>query len=390
MKLFAGLTLLASLVSANQLNTTKPTNNTNPVKTTNWNTTNAGNITNSWNITQTPFKIRLKRGSGNTDVKIYLTNTDSKPWKLFKTATILDKAAIEKVAVYANSERLDFDGVRLRIAPQKLMSNDSYLRIRAFQTIEILFNFGQMHDLGDFGVYDLKINSGIPYAEEDKTEIAGVIPITSNTLKVKDVDTRLAALTRMAFHQSIKRTMVQSDCQGDQLDTVNLALSNCVTLAEQAAGATGNDTRMDEYFKDTSDEAKNNVTDVFNKIAGECQSNIDGVSKQYCGDVYKSCSPGVLAYTVPAYSYMVNCPLYFSALPSLTTSCHGQDQTTTTLHEMTHLLQMKGTLDFGVYGYDAMKTLESSQNLNHADTYCLFANGKKISLDPAAVDYEGC
>lgn len=46
------------------------------------------------------------------------------------------------------------------------------------------------------------------------------------------------------------------------------------------------------------------------------------------------------------------------------------------LHEMTHLLQMKGTLDYGVYGYEALKTLPGQENMNHADTYCLFANGK--------------
>ncbi|EFQ35546.1 deuterolysin metalloprotease [Colletotrichum graminicola M1.001] len=373
MKFLTGLILLASLASANPVNTTNPVNTIKPT-----NITVSVNTTNPLNTTQTPIRIKLKRGSSNTGVKIFLTNTDSKPWKLFKPATILDKAAVEKVAVYSNSTRVSFDGVRLRIAPQNLMTDEAFQTIKGGQTMEIRFDFGQTHDLGDSGVYDLLVKSGIPYAKEGTTEIAGVIPITSNTLKVKDVDTKVAALTRMAFHQSIKRTIVQADCQGDELDTVNLALNNCVTLAQQAANATSNDTRMDEYFKDTSDEAKYNVTDVFNKIAGECQSNIDGVSQQYCGDVYKSCSPGVLAYTVPAYSYMVNCPLYFSALPSLTTSCHGQDQTTTTLHEMTHLIQMKGTLDFGVYGYDAMKTLESSQNLNHADTYCLFANGKLV------------
>ncbi|KAK1985235.1 deuterolysin metalloprotease [Colletotrichum cereale] len=349
MKFFTGLTLLASLVSANPVNVTNSNGSA-------------------------PLEVRLKRGSDNTGVKIILSNRAKEALKLFTPGTVLDKAAVEKVAVYSNSTRLPFDGVRLRLAPQNLMTDDSFQTIKHGQTMEINFDFGEMHDLGDGGIYELLINSGIPYAKQGTTNIAGTIPITSNTLKVKDVDAKKAALTRMAFHQSIKRTMVQSDCQDSELDTVNLALNNCVTLAQQAGNATANDSRMAEYFKDTSDEAKENVTEVFRRIADECQTPTEGVSQQYCGDVYKSCSPGVLAYTVPAYNYMVNCPLYFTALPSLTTSCHGQDQATTTLHEMTHLLQMKGTLDFGVYGYDAMKTLESSQNLNHADTYCLFAN----------------
>lgn len=47
---------------------------------------------------------------------------------------------------------------------------------------------------------------------------------------------------------------------------------------------------------------------------------------------------------------------------------------------MTHLLEVKGTLDYGIYGYTALKTLTSAQNLNHADTYAVYANGKSIQL----------
>jgi len=43
-----------------------------------------------------------------------------------------------------------------------------------------------------------------------------------------------------------------------------------------------------------------------------------------------------LAYTIPSTNEIVNCPLYYSALPALTSTCHAQDQATTTLHEMTH------------------------------------------------------
>ena len=65
-----------------------------------------------------------------------------------------------------------------------------------------------------------------------------------------------------------------------------------------------------------------------------------------------------------------------SGLAALSRTCHAQDQATTTLHEMTHLSQIKGTSDYGVYGYNAVRSLTAAQNLNHADTYTLFANGK--------------
>jgi deuterolysin len=70
---------------------------------------------------------------------------------------------------------------------------------------------------------------------------------------------------------------------------------------------------------------------------------------------------------------MVNCPLFFSGLTALSRQCHAQDQATTVLHEMTHLTQVKGTSDYGGYGYNFVRSLSASQNLNHADTYTLFA-----------------
>lgn len=43
---------------------------------------------------------------------------------------------------------------------------------------------------------------------------------------------------------------------------------------------------------------------------------------------------------------------------------------------MTHLREIKETTDYGVYGYEAVRALTAEQNLNHADTYAMFANGE--------------
>lgn len=40
---------------------------------------------------------------------------------------------------------------------------------------------------------------------------------------------------------------------------------------------------------------------------------------------------------------------------------------------MTHLSEIAGTSDYGGYGYDFVQSLSPAQNLNHADTYTLFA-----------------
>jgi deuterolysin len=63
-------------------------------------------------------------------------------------------------------------------------------------------------------------------------------------------------------------------------------------------------------------------------------------------------------------------------MPEKDSRCHADDQPFVTLHEITHLRQIKGTDDYGVYGYQAVRRLSAAQNLNHADTYALFANGE--------------
>ena len=130
---------------------------------------------------------------------------------------------------------------------------------------------------------------------------------------------------------------------------------------------------MTEYFKSTSTSTKSAVATVFNNIATQCGSTTSGNSRYYCSDILSACSGGVLAYTYPSTSQMVNCPLFFSGLTALSRQCHAQDQATTVLHEMTHLTQVKGTSDYGGYGYNFVRSLSAPQNLNHADTYTLFA-----------------
>ena len=62
-------------------------------------------------------------------------------------------------------------------------------------------------------------------------------------------------------------------------------------------------------------------------------------------------------------------------------ACHAQDQATTTLHEFTHApgVYQPGTEDLG-YGYDAASQLSAQDALNNADSYALYANGKRTSL----------
>jgi deuterolysin len=138
----------------------------------------------------------------------------------------------------------------------------------------------------------------------------------------------------------------------------------------------GSADKFNEYFKSTTSSVRNTVADRLTAVADECSSTTSGATTYYCTDIYNGCASNVLAYTLPSTNEVVNCPLYFNDLPNLTSSCHAQDQSTTTLHEFTHApgVYSPGTADNG-YGYDAATALSSAKAVLNADSYALYANG---------------
>jgi deuterolysin len=330
--------------------------------------------------------------TGNTAVKAVITNTGSEDLKVLKTGSFLDKAAVEKVNVYqgcmysvsaskeqhwfATANKVAFEGVKLRVNVAGL-DEEAFQIIAAGETVEASFDVASAHDLGAGGAFDIVSKGTLNVAKADSTELTGVVSYSSNTITAS-VDGTAAAKVRRNF----KRAAVQSDCTGTRRTQTTTALSNCRSLASAAAtAARSNTAKLNEYFKSTSSSVASQVAAVFTRSASECGSTTSGNSKQYCTDVYGACSSNVLAYTVPSLSIMVNCPIYFSALPALTRTCHAQDQATTTLHESTHLTQVGGTDDLG-YGYANARQLTTAQALNNADSYALFANGTSFRYAP--------
>ncbi|ETS73211.1 Neutral protease 2 [Pestalotiopsis fici W106-1] len=314
-----------------------------------------------------PLDVKLE-SIGNTGLQATVTNTGNDALKIFKTGSLFDSAPVEKVQVFKGDSQVDFAGIRLRITTAGL-DEEAFLTIPAGESIKTLIDVGELHDLSEGGEYNFVANGVLSYADANTTAIAGVVPFSSNSISAT-VDGAQAAEVQRRFVE--KRTVVQSDCTGAKKTAQTTALSNCASLAKLSASAAQSDSaKVVEYFKTAS--AASTLVTVFNRVASECGSTTSGVSKQYCTDVYSSCSSGVLAYTLPSGSFMVSCPLYFNYLPALTKSCHAQDQATTTLHEVTHLSQIKGTQDLG-YGYSAAIRLSATQALNNADSYALFAN----------------
>ncbi|TQN64713.1 Neutral protease 2-like protein [Colletotrichum shisoi] len=309
-----------------------------------------------------PLDVKLE-AVGNSGVKAVLTNTGDSDIKLFKTGTFLDSAPVEKVEVFAAGNKIDFDGVRLQVATSGL-SEDAFQIVAAGQSLEVEFDAAELHDLSKGGAVDIVTQGSFLYADADSTEIAGTVPFSSNSVHT-EINGEEARLRPRCFPGQAHHCPVN-------------AISRCRSLAFAAsqAAASGPAARMTEYFKSSTTATRNSVATVFSNIVSECGSTTSGVSLQYCTDVYGACSGGVIAYTVPAQNYMANCPYFFNNMAAASSTCHAQDQQTTILHEMTHLRQIKGTSDYGGYGYNFVRSLSAAQNLNHADTYTLFVQYK--------------
>lgn len=326
----------------------------------------------------TPLDVKLQQVN-NSEIKAIVTNNGDKDLNLFVRNSFLDEAAIEKAEVYGAESRVAFDGLRQRTS-MKNLDTDSFASLPAGQSIEATFDMAEMHDLTQGGDFDVLTQGAIPYAEGNTTDIVGAVPYLSNRLKA-NVLAAHATKVRRAFLdkiEEIKKRSTLTDCSGEKQTSTTTAMQNCQKLASAAAeAATADNAAFSDIFKN-ADPAE--VKKVLNAVAEECGSTTGGVATYYCDQnsvpsqfASGGCQSQVLAYTMPSQSLVVNCDLYYSALPALTDTCYDQDQATTTLHEFTHLSEIKGTDDLG-YGYSAATQLSGSQALNNADSYALFAN----------------
>ncbi|KAF2022652.1 neutral protease 2-like protein [Setomelanomma holmii] len=323
------------------------------------------------NKRETPLKVELA-ASGNSEVKVTLTNNGEKTLNLLNKGTFIDEVnPVEKVTMYSagGSTKVPFEGIKIRLLTSGL-SSDDFLTLAAGETKELTVETAALHSLNDGGDFDVFAKGLLPYADESSTELAGALNYESNKLTMS-IDGAQAATVAKAL---TKRTAIGSSCTGSKLTAIRTALSNCNKLATSAASAASAGTKLTTYFKSTATSTKNTVSARLRAVASDCGSS-SSTTTTNCNDPYSGCSSNVLAYTVPSASFITYCPLFFSDLPALTTSCHAQDQATTVLHEETHAnsVYSPGTEDLG-YGYAAATALSTSQALDNADSYALYAN----------------
>ncbi|XWW95502.1 hypothetical protein V2A60_003462 [Cordyceps javanica] len=327
--------------------------------------------------TNSPLELRIEM-DGNSKVRAVLTNRGSKDLHLLKTGTLLGSAPVEKARVYNGTvhpdNAVEFNGVRLQVATSELGLADFHT-LGAGDSVTTDFDLAHMHDLSAGGEYHVELSGELPTVAVSSGEVDGSVAYHSNRLSIR-VDGVAAGHTASSYRRGLeRRTRVQGGCRGRRLQTTQAALASCVKIATAASKAAsgGPASKMHEYFKAADNGTRRVVADVFARIARECGTVNGGRSDYYCRDKYGHCKPTVLAYTMMEKDAMCYCERYFRTLPAHTKKCHGRDQPTTNIHEMTHLRRIKGTSDFNGYGYGTVQNLTREQNLNHADTYTLFA-----------------
>ncbi|PLB46386.1 hypothetical protein P170DRAFT_427708 [Aspergillus steynii IBT 23096] len=314
---------------------------------------------------------------GNTRIKAVVKNTGKEEVTFVHLNFFKDSAPIQKVALYRNATTIDFQGIKQRIKYQDL-SDDALTTLAAGATFEDEFDIAETSDLTEGGALSLSSNGFVLSAKGNS--VNGYIPFTSNEITI-DVDAAEAALVPSAIPTIDKRTRIAS-CSGTRSTALQTALRNTVSLANAAASAasSGSSTRFNEYFKTTSSSTRSTVAARFRAVASEAGSTSSGSTTYYCTDTYGYCSSNVLAWTLPSSNIIANCDIYYTYLTALTSTCHAQDQATTTLHEFTHApgVYSPGTDDYA-YGYSSSVALSASRALLNADTYALFANAVNLN-----------
>ncbi|CEJ57942.1 Putative Penicillolysin [Penicillium brasilianum] len=308
----------------------------------------------------------------DTRIKAVVKNSGNEDVTFVHLNFFRDSAPVKKVAVYKDDDEVTFEGIKRRFKLQGLTS-EALTTLAAGETLEDEFDIAATSDLSQGGLVVLRSSGLVPLVNEGA--VSGYLPYRSNDLKI-DVDAVKAARVNKAVKPLNRRTQ-ESCSNASRKSALEKALRNAASLATAAAKAaqSGSASKFSEYFKTTDSSTRQLVAARLNAVAKEAQSTTSGGTKYYCTDVLGYCETNVLAYTLPSQNVIANCDIYYSELPALASSCHRQDQATTSLHEFTHApaVYSPGTDDLG-YGYSAATALSTNDAINNADTYALYAN----------------
>ncbi|EAS27496.3 metalloproteinase 8 [Coccidioides immitis RS] len=313
---------------------------------------------------------------GNTRIKAIITNKADRPLKLLRYNNFFDDAPTQKVEIFKDGNAVQFEGIYQHIYMTDLPDED-FISLTPGESIEREVDIATTADLTQGGAFTISSQGLIPFAEVDSNEVTGAMAFHANDLEM-DVDGAVAATVEKAIKPVDKRSRLTNSCTGQRRTATVRAIQASAQLSQRSAQvAQNNAQKLREYFKQTDQRTRQLVVNRFTAVARE--STVNGGRTTYdCTDRMGHCQPRTIAYTLPAQNHITNCPIFYQ-MPLLTNRCHGQDQATTVLHEITHnpAIVQPHCLDHG-YGYQAVRRLNAQQSLQNADTYSLFANAVHV------------
>jgi deuterolysin len=270
-----------------------------------------------------------------------------------------------------------FQGVQLRYSFEDL-PEDAFTTLEPGEAFTSVIDIAPLHELSE-GDYTVSTVGAIPYATLGTTEISSAVSYKSNVLDLTVSGSDIGLVPRAVPFLDSRAT--PQGCSGSQEAEFSLALQHVVGLATFAAleARFGDARRFDQFFHSFDEAARNAVSARFDSIAREANVASRGSTNFQCTDAFGFCDSNTLSYSIPSQNLVGNCPLYYT-LASLSWTCGGQDQTGTTLHEMSHLPSVSNpvTQDFA-FGAAASSQLSPEQAILNADTYVFYANCKSKS-----------
>ncbi|TLD09836.1 hypothetical protein PspLS_12044, partial [Pyricularia sp. CBS 133598] len=149
----------------------------------------------------------------------------------------------------------------------------------------------------------------------------------------------------------LKRATFDNTCTNDDKATINLAATNCRSLAKHGTDAAkNNEKKILLYFKTSNFRSIRTIVKAFDKTYFKCNiSSGEGIIT--CYNNWKACSEGTMAYTIHQKKKIIICPSFFT-LPTTASSYGEKSQTNILLHEVTHLKSVKRTDDYLNWGHD--------------------------------------
>ncbi|PMB67892.1 Neutral protease 2 MEP5 [Beauveria bassiana] len=202
-----------------------------------------------------------------TKMNITIENKSPKAFNILKAGSILDDNRLESMRLSAKNEYCAMEFSDSRTPPHTNPRDESEFQLMpAYGKITTTIDLLDVRDAYKFcgnGTAVLSIKATFHAAEVGNTTLVHEIPYA---LDFAAVYHEFFPPLPKAFEERVHK------CSPDYLSVLKEGITNCASLATAAreAALNGSAERMEAYFKDSSQDTRNSVADVFAKVAAMC------------------------------------------------------------------------------------------------------------------------